>query len=418
MTNPSEVVVAAATTIVESIIDERPPIKLKKKMACQWEEENNSKQEITDSPINSLDIVELNDQQQPLTTNGSASSEMVECQCKTCGNTFSVIDPYNFRCNNCHVKYTSLPTHLIADPLQCIGCCAIFPHKPALKAHQTVPDKERPFRCCKCGYGFRQKAHLQKHQWRIHRRKLEPDPSLKEAEAFFEVIRSSTAVNVRDISAGPAPSSVASITMQDIINQSVEKSLSEGPRSMMKTSSKYYSEVLGLEYEPKSSSSSEEEDDESKDQPLDLSPTKKHDNSPQTATVDLKLRDLVSKLPFDNLLAAARERHPLLNQPLPLPPTTSTNPNNDYPAWKKQKMQQSSVATHTTLPPISGLQKPMSLVVKNYKHSSWIPATTTTAVTEQQQSSMNTVTVVTKADNNNYIRTQLDLIRSHNARTV
>ena len=41
------------------------------------------------------------------------ANEMVECQCKTCGNTFSVVDPYNFRCNNCNVKYTSLPTHLI-----------------------------------------------------------------------------------------------------------------------------------------------------------------------------------------------------------------------------------------------------------------------------------------------------------------
>merc|ERR1719446_297068 len=225
------------------------------------------------------------------------ANEMVECQCKTCGNTFSVVDPYNFRCNNCNVKYTSLPTHLIADPLQCIGCCTIFPHKPALKAHQTVSDKERPFRCCKCGYGFRQKAHLQKHQWRIHRRKLEPDPNMKEAEAFFEVIRSSSGSSTT-ATASPNSSNVAApsttITMQDIINKSVEKSIGEGPRNLMKTSSKYYSEVLGLEYEPKSSTSSD--DDDSRDQPLDLSPAKK---------------------------LASRENNPLLNQP-PLPPNVSS----------------------------------------------------------------------------------------------
>ena len=161
----------------------------------------------------------------------------VECQCKTCGAIFSVVDPYNFRCTSCNMKYTSMPTHLIADPLQCIGCCAVFPHKPALKAHQTVPDKERPFRCCKCGYGFRQKAHLQKHQWRIHRRKLEPYPGVKEAEAFFEVIQSSTAVKVRDVAVDPTPTTsvsqgtsdgaakLATITMQDIINHGVETSI-------------------------------------------------------------------------------------------------------------------------------------------------------------------------------------------------
>jgi hypothetical protein len=311
------------------------------------------------------------------------ANEMVECQCKTCGNIFSVTDPYNFRCTNCNVKYTSLPTHLIGDPLQCIGCCTIFPHKPALKAHQTVSDKERPFRCCKCGYGFRQKAHLQKHQWRIHRRRLEPDPNMKEAEAFFEVIRSSSGSSTA-VTASPNSSNVVApsttITMQDIINKSVEKSIGEGPRNLMKTSSKYYSEVLGLEYEPKSSTSSD--DDDSRDQPLDLSPAKK---------------------------LASRENNPLLNQP-PLPPnvssqqTSSSNVNNSiqssmipvvvseikpeqqlvvepqtsnhdqYPGtWKKAKTSSLSI-THSTLPPISGLQKPMSLVtVKNpYKHSSWI----------------------------------------------
>ena len=126
-----------------------PPIKLKMKMAYQREQQVEHQQhEQKQVEIKTLDC-ELNEMKIQQTT------ETVDCQCKTCGNTFSVVDPYNFKCNNCHVKYTSLPTHLIADPLQCIGCCAVFPHKPALKSHQMVPDKERPFRCCKCGYGFR-----------------------------------------------------------------------------------------------------------------------------------------------------------------------------------------------------------------------------------------------------------------------
>ena len=73
---------------------------------------------------------------------------------------------------------------------------------------------------------FRQKAHLQKHQWRIHRRKLEPDPNVKEAEAFFEVIQ-----RARDQS-----TERATITMQDIINKSVEKSIEGTPQNLMKTS--------------------------------------------------------------------------------------------------------------------------------------------------------------------------------------
>lgn len=338
------------------------PIKLKMKMAYQREQHQNEVQNL-DNDLHDMKIV---------------ASEMVECQCKTCGNTFSVMDPYNFRCNNCNVKYTSLPTHLIADPLQCIGCCAVFPHKPALKAHQTVLDKERPFRCCKCGYGFRQKAHLQKHQWRIHRRKLEPDPNMKEAEAFFEVIRGHEAVP-------PQPAPVATITMQDIINKSVEKSIGAEPRNLMKTSSKYYSEVLGLEYEPKSSS----EDDDSRDQPLDLSPAKK---------------------PTSEL---SRENNPLLNQPPSLPPV-SNNSVMDYPVWKRQKLATSSGSSHTTLPPISGLQKPMSLVVtKNYKHSSWIPNEIHNPAADP------TTSVSTKnSENNNFVRSQLELIKSSNVRTV
>jgi len=396
--NTHLLIVPSATTIEPSTsstssqsnsTEAHHPKKLKMKMAYQaYQEQEQQEQQ-------QIQLLEHEQQQEvvhnldnDLNEMKLGANEMVECQCKTCGNTFSVVDPYNFRCNNCNVKYTSLPTHLIADPLQCIGCCAVFPHKPALKAHQTVSDKERPFRCCKCGYGFRQKAHLQKHQWRIHRRKLEPDPSMKEAEAFFESIRSTTSSGTSSASSSTSPAASGSatpsttITMQDIINKSVEKSLNEGPRNLMKTSSKYYSEVLGLEYEPKSSESSD--DDNSRDQPLDLSPAKK---------------------------LASRENNPLLNQPpLPIQPTqpsltiqpTQLNPvrelveqkpassHDEYPGtWKKQKTSSatttvvrtpataSAIATHSTLPPISGLQKPMSLVtVKNhFKHSSWISST-------------------------------------------
>merc|ERR1719461_823272 len=114
--------------------------------------------------------------------------EYVECVCKACGSQCSVTDPYNFSCPVCSVKYTSLPTHMIADPLQCIGCLKVFEHKPAMKEHQSSADKDRPFVCCKCGYEFKQKAHLQKHQWRIYRRKLEPDPNVKEAEAILKAV--------------------------------------------------------------------------------------------------------------------------------------------------------------------------------------------------------------------------------------
>merc|ERR1719384_105114 len=121
-------------------------------------------------------------------TTANTTTEYVECLCKSCGRKCLVTDPYNFSCPVCSVKYTSLPTHMIADPLQCIGCLKVFQHKPAMKEHQTSADKERPFVCCKCGYEFKQKAHLQKHQWRIHRRKLEPDPNVKEAEAILKAV--------------------------------------------------------------------------------------------------------------------------------------------------------------------------------------------------------------------------------------
>jgi hypothetical protein len=106
------------------------------------------------------------------------TAEAVEVQCKSCGKLCHVTDPYSFCCGSCGVRFTSLPTHMIADPLQCIGCLEVFAHKPSLKAHQqnaTATGRERPFRCCRCGFEFRQKAHLQKHQWRIHRKKMEPE---------------------------------------------------------------------------------------------------------------------------------------------------------------------------------------------------------------------------------------------------
>jgi len=348
------------------------PIKLKMKKAFQAAQEL---EQANHQPNHQPETLEVENDLNEMKI-GQNNAEMVECQCKTCGNTFSVVDPYNFRCNNCHVKYTSLPTHLIADPLQCIGCCAVFPHKPALKAHQTVSDKERPFRCCKCGYGFRQKAHLQKHQWRIHRRKLEPDQNMKDAEAFFEVIQQRN------------PSNGTTITMQDIINKSVEKSIGEGPRSLMKTSSKYYSEVLGLEYEPKSS---EDDDDSnsSNDQPLDLSPAK-------------KLIDPDS-LVFQQL-----------NQPQPLPLNTNDNEEvaTDFsPAWKKQKTSESldksehASSSHPSLP--ATLQKPMSLVA--YKHSSWL------ANPDQPQHLAKPKSLDSK---NTFVRSQLELIKGGNTRTV
>jgi len=141
--------------------------------------------------------------------------ESVECQCKSCGSVCFVSDPYNFSCQKCNVKYSSLPTHMIADPLQCIGCLQIFAHKPAMKAHQSSKDKERPFICCKCGYEFKQKAHLQKHQWRIHRRKLEPDPNVKEAEAILHAVSEMTAQTEVE----------TQLTIQQIIDRGVEREI-------------------------------------------------------------------------------------------------------------------------------------------------------------------------------------------------
>ena len=299
---------------------------------------------------------------------------------------------------------------------------------------------------------FRQKAHLQKHQWRIHRRKLEPDPNVKEAEAFFEVIQ-----RARDQS-----SERATITMQDIINKSVEKSIDGNPQNLMKTSSKYYSEVLGLEYDPKnngsatgSTSTTTSEEDDSRDQPLDLSPAKKQyqtlleipsssqKNSANTNVIISKPSSLII-MPFQPSAAESQQQKTNNNNSNNLSTSkisarggeTSTSASgllthqsetteiaSDYPAWKKQKTNNPSsssltiTATHATLPPISGLQKPMSLVTmkNNYKHSSWI-----TEGHNQEAAVQNLHNMQAKhpENNNSMVRSQLELLRSTNARTV
>ena len=189
----------------------KPPLKLKMKLAQAYlrEVKENREREERDGRDNegrdsfrpvtvlasleeNMSDIKLNKVAQPAAESSRLAqgepTEYVECICKSCGSKCLVSDPYNFSCKQCQVKYTSLPTHMIADPLQCIGCLKVFEHKPAMKEHQSSADKERPFVCCKCGYEFKQKAHLQKHQWRIHRRKLEPDPNVKEAEAILKAV--------------------------------------------------------------------------------------------------------------------------------------------------------------------------------------------------------------------------------------
>ena len=97
-----------------------------------------------------------------------------------------------------------------------IGCLKVFEHKPAMKEHQSSKDKDRPFVCCKCGYEFKQKAHLQKHQWRIHRRKLEPDPNVKEAEAILKAVNEMSSIPV-------AHAPVEEMAIQQIIEAEVRK---------------------------------------------------------------------------------------------------------------------------------------------------------------------------------------------------
>ena len=307
----------------------------------------------------------------------------------------------------------------VTDPFQCVGCCIVFAHKPALKAHQICPeDKERPFKCCKCGYKFRQKAHLQKHQWRIHRRRY-----CDQDEA----------------------ASATTITMQDIINHGVEKSLREIPVYHGKTSSKYYSEILGLEYsgtDDNNSSSSSNSSASNDVQPLDLSPVKKKPETGNHLSI-FKIREL--------------EANPLLNQP-PLPlsprprecdltagqstsiPSTSTSSSTSsqpvtqsFPAWKKQRTEtevpppttstaMATTTTHVRLPPISLLQKPpvASLISRkndgstysSYKHSSWIRETSNPAATDL------TTSKNSGSQNPEFLREQLSRLQGQNARTV
>jgi len=117
-------------------------------------------------------------------------------------------------------SHISLPTHIITDTLTCIGCMLKFQHKPELNAHQCSNDKERPFRCCICGYDFRQKAHLQKHQWRIHQRKMEPDPSKEESTTFLQVVDS--------ILPTPIQKDQITLSKPDIIDRVVENKLNQG----------------------------------------------------------------------------------------------------------------------------------------------------------------------------------------------
>lgn len=243
-----------------------------------------------------------------------------------------------------------------ADPLQCIGCNVVFPHKQDLKVHQICSDDaERPFQCCQCGYKFRQKAHLQKHQWRIHRKR------------FCE------------------QDAVSTITMQDIINHGVEKSLQEMPVYHGKTSSKYYSEVLGLEY-----AGVDEAQAHNDAQPLDLSPVKKSELRaiPVAKIRQLENNPLLNQPPLPKPTDYSLQRSFGLSTSLPtsMPPTLpssfSSTTRESFAVAKKQRTE--SAATHPNLPPIGILQKPTMVgvglagqkveasIFNTYKHSSWI----------------------------------------------
>jgi hypothetical protein len=202
-------------------------------------------------------------------------------------------------------------------------------------------------------------AQLQKHQWRLHRRRDCNDPAAS-----------------------------TTITMQDIINHGVEKSLREMPVCHSKTSSKYYSEVLGLEYSGAEDSSSSIWSS-SNVQPLDLSSAKKatalessirHDHSRLSNQPPLPR----SPRPCDQVLAAGRSAPLSLSTPPSLP-----TPPESFPALKKPRMDAMSGAspssaqasTHQAPPPISTLQNPPPVTLPTarnpessvaYRHSSWI----------------------------------------------
>ena len=369
------------------------PIKLRMKFAYQKEQEYNYKREeeerniLEDEENDTVDFEGIPENLEELKLHSSSSSPS-------------------------GVEQSDSEAPPPTDSFQCVGCCIVFAHKPALKAHQINPEeKERPFKCCKCGFKFRQKAHLQKHQWRIHRQRYcDQDDS----------------------------AAATTITFQDIINHGVEKSLREMPVYHGKTSSKYYSEILGLEYAGSEDINSLNGATANDNLPLDLSPVKKNltPNLNMTFPV-IKIKEL--------------ENNPLLNQP-PLPhshtqwlqktskmasPGKSTSslsisPSSisvveSFPAWKKQRTETAtleSTTTHSTLPPISILQRPpiMSLISRktdgttytSYKHSSWIRETSSSSVatdlsTEQKSGNQQSP---------EFLRNQMLQLQSQNARTV
>jgi len=377
---PTELASTAAAVAADDDDDEHRPIKLKKLLAHAYqkeveEAENQSHLQqqppphpaplslapqddfASSSEESSSSSYNYNNNNSSGCNNNSQSSptaqqEVVECQCKACGHVFSVLDPYNFRCGNCNVKYTSLPTHMIADPLQCIGCCQVFPHKPALKSHQmgigegngvaSALGGERPFRCCKCGYGFRQKAHLQKHQWRIHRRKLEPDPAVKEAEALMLAVKGIPPAPQQQ---PPPPTllndgKIASITVQEIIDRGVERS-------------------MGRPFLPASSSSASSAPAPGGMQPLDLSPAKSITPGNRD---EPKLTDLVAAMP--PLGPSASGRPPPLMSSLPMLPPTPREPNplfSQLPLQLPTEPVRIAAIEHPDSPPSSSTKRQRTL---------------------------------------------------------
>ena len=193
------------------------PLKLKMKMAYKMMECRSQEEEREEGGARELGAgTSLNPEQM----NAAAAQQQqqgasdLETNCKSCGQLFAVADPYNVVCGHCGYSYNQPaaaaplpPTAAPSHPLQCPGCLAVFPHKPALKSHQTTGgDKDRPFKCCVCSYHFRQKAHLQKHQWRIHRKRPEPED-----------------IGGVDLK----------VTIQDIINHCVEPSITRGDVSAL-----------------------------------------------------------------------------------------------------------------------------------------------------------------------------------------
>ena len=378
---------------VETSNSSPKPIKLRMKFAYQKEQEDNYKREEEERNI-------LEDEENDTDDFEGIPENLEELKIHSSSTSQSGVEQSD--------SEAPPPT----DSFQCAGCCIVFAHKPALKAHQINPEeKERPFKCCKCGFKFRQKAHLQKHQWRIHRQRYcDQDDS----------------------------AAATTITFQDIINHGVEKSLREIPVYLGKTSSKYYSEILGLEYAGSEDINSLNGATANDNLPLDLSPVKKNltPNLNMTFPV-IKIKEL--------------ENNPLLNQP-PLPhshtqwlqktskmasPGKSTSslsisPSSisvveSFPAWKKQRTETAtleSTTTHSTLPPISILQRPpiMSLISRktdgttytSYKHSSWIRETSSSSVatdlsTEQKSGNQQSP---------EFLRNQMLQLQSQNARTV